>query len=267
MIRLGKYIRINPLTPVLFAICIMTGQDKILFISYFTILLHELAHLTAAHFMGLRTDNITMQPFGVNLQLKNKIIYSISDEVILYAAGPAFNIGCALLITVFGGRSDVVRYFYTCNMVLFFINILPVMPLDGGIILKKLITHKFGYKTAEHCLMMTSITITAILIITEIIAAYRSGVNYSVVLMISFLIGNIFTQKEKYDIDFINELMFCDDKKQNNAKVFVIYDDADYRKIAKKFTKGNYGIVLRVNSKGEIEETLTEKQIIDRLME
>ena len=266
MIKLGRYIRINPLTPLLFVICYFTGQQRILVISYVTIFLHELAHLAAARLMGLRADNITFHPFGVNLQLKNKIIFSVSDEVILYAAGPAFNILCALVISLSGINSDIMRYFYGCNMALFFINILPIAPLDGGIILKKIIAKHFGYKTAEKWLMATSVIIAAALIITEAMAAYRIGINYSVILMIAFLVGNIFTQKEKYDIDFINELMFNGKKKQNNARVFVMYDDSDYRKIAKNFRKGNYGIVVRVSPDGEIVETLTEQQVIDRLV-
>ncbi len=266
MIRIGRYIRINPLTPLLFVICFFTNQHKILLISYSAILLHELAHLAAARLMGLRADNITFHPFGVNLQLKNKIIFSVSDEIILYAAGPAVNILLALSINALGLSSDAARYFYACNMALFFMNILPIAPLDGGIILKKIIAKSFGLRAAHNCLTAASVLTAAALIVTEAMAAYRVGVNYSVLLMIAFLVGNIFTQREKYDIDFVNELMFNGRKRRPNARVFVMYDDGDYRKIAKNFRRGNYGIVVRVNSDGEIVETLTEQQVIDRLI-
>ncbi len=266
MIKLGQYIRIDPFTPVLFAICILTGQQKILLISYSAIVIHELAHLAAARLMGLRADNITFHPFGVNLQLKNKIIFSISDEIILYAAGPAINILLALTVSMLGSTSDTARYFYACNIALFCMNILPVAPLDGGIILKKIIAKSFGYRAARRCVRILSALVAAALIITEVMAAYRVGINYSVLLLIAFLVGNIFTQSEKYDIDFVNELMFNGKKRSPNARVFVMYDDGDYRKIAKSFRRGNYGIVIRVNSAGEIVETLTEQQVIDRLV-
>ena len=267
MIKLGQYIRINPLVIPLFLICFNTGQGKILLISYITILLHEIAHLVAACFLGLRSDTITFHPFGVNLQLKNKIVFKLSDEIILYGAGPAFNIICACAISFFKLHSNIWDYFYTCNVVLFVINILPILPLDGGIIVKKVLTHIFDFRIAQNILLFLSVIFILTIFSVEIISSYNSGINYSVIMMLFFLIGNIFTQREKYNIDFINELMFYQKKKYGKGEIIIVSENSDYKTVAKRFKKNNYSIIMTINEDGEISKILTETQIINQLLE
>ena len=92
MIKIGKYIRINILTPLLFLVCYMIGKLEIICVSYGVMLLHELSHMMAAILIGLSIDKICLQPFGVNLKLGNRFVHSLSDEVILYMSGPLCNI-------------------------------------------------------------------------------------------------------------------------------------------------------------------------------
>ena len=123
MLKIGSYIRINPLTAAVFFICHILGQGRLFAVSYFTVFCHEAAHLLFARKLGLCTDKLTFEPFGVNLQLKNKIVFDISDEIILYLSGPLFNIISAVLLSFIKADSTVLSYFYTCNTVIFTINI------------------------------------------------------------------------------------------------------------------------------------------------
>ncbi len=265
MIKIGQHIRINPLTVILFVICIFLKQQRIFCISYAVIFLHELSHFAAARALGLRAESISFQPFGVNLKLKNKIVPCLTDEVILYGTGPVFNVIFAAVLIPFNGVNDFLDYLYVCNLSLFFINIIPVLPLDGGIILKKTVANYLGYRAAEKTLK----TVSAILIIclagAEICSALKSGINISVIIMLAFLFGNIFTKTELYDVGFVEELIFFNNKALKNAKLWIMTGD-DYRKMAEKFTKSRYAIVVRLDEDGRIEELLSEKQIVKRIM-
>ncbi len=267
MLKIGKYFRINILTILLLLICFFTKQYKFFLITYLIIFFHECFHLLSAKILGLRVDNITFHPFGVNLQLKNKIIYGLADEIILYASGPFFNAVCAIILLLLRGKSDVLDYLYACNLMLFVINILPILPLDGGVILRKIIAHFYGYHTAKRILCFSSLVLVLLLLTFEIYVGIKTGFNYSVLLMIAFLLGNIFSNNEKYDIDFLQELMFSDIKDSVNAKVFVAGDNTDYKDIVKRFVNGKYGVVLKINKEGEIIEVLTERQIVKKLIE
>ena len=88
MIKIFSGIYIHFLTIALFAVCYITGKLETLFITYLIMFIHEIAHLLAAIGIGLKPARIIFFPFGVNLKLKNKLVYSLSDEIILYIAGP-----------------------------------------------------------------------------------------------------------------------------------------------------------------------------------
>ena len=135
MIKITKHIYIHILTVILFAVCYVTRRLELLALSYAIMTVHELSHLLAAVCIGLKPSRIVFYPFGVNLKLKTRMIYSISDEVILYFAGPFSNVIMALLAVFLD--FPMKEEFYIQNIALFILNMLPIIPLDGGVILKK----------------------------------------------------------------------------------------------------------------------------------
>lgn len=238
-------------------------------IPYAVMLLHELCHTAAALFIGLKISHITLYPFGVNLKLKNKMIYSLADEIILYASGPLFNAVAALLAAFFYRiyPFEGIRYFYICNIMLFVMNMLPAVPLDGGIILKKILTHKLGSKNAVKVMTAISAVIAAAETLLGVYVIYQTRMNFSVLLFSALMIGNIFTQREKYDADFLKELMFCEKKNKKRIRHIMAQDSESYEQIAKKFNVSDYGVVYITNPDGKILKTLTETEIIKKLVD
>lgn len=82
MIKITKYLRVNVLTITLFVFCIIFNKVDMLCVTYAVMILHELAHCLAAVCIGLKISHIDFYPFGVNLKLKNKLVYSLADEKI-----------------------------------------------------------------------------------------------------------------------------------------------------------------------------------------
>lgn len=269
MIRLSKYVRIHILTVVMFILCVVFNTLRSFIIPYFVMLMHELCHTAAAVCIGLKISEITLYPFGVNLKLKNKMVYSLADEIILYAAGPLFNI-IAALIAAFLFRMypiEGIRYFYICNIMLFIMNMLPAVPLDGGIILKKILAHKLGSQNAVKVMTAVSVVIAVLETTLGIYVIYITKMNFSILLFSALMIGNIFTQREKYDADFLKELMFCEKKNKKRIRHIIAQNDESYEQIAKKFNINDYGIVYITNSDGKILKTLTETEIIKKLID
>ena len=139
MIKLFPGVYIHFLTVALFSACYITGKLETLFITYLILFLHESAHLCAANAIGLKSSHICFLPFGVNLKLKNKMVYSLTDEIILYISGPLSNILMAVFAKMFFKEHFWYEDFYSKNIVLCIINLLPILPLDGGVVLKKII--------------------------------------------------------------------------------------------------------------------------------
>lgn len=268
MIKISKGIYIHFLTVILFIFCYINRKLEIIAISYFSIFFHELAHLIAAIIIGLKPSKIIFLPFGVNLKLKNNIIASLSDEIILYLSGPFLNITLAL-ISLFYIKNEYMEMFYYNNLGLFLFNILPIIPMDGGVLAKKILSARVGYRRGEKTLKITSSILILFLFVIQSILLYKNEFNFSVLIITIFLTSNIFTNKEKYNLEFIRELMFFkekDKKRIKRVKGYQIKWDANYNELAKEFSRCNHYIIFKENINGDIKEILTEKNVIDKIL-
>lgn len=122
--------------------------DLLLFMlaGFISILVHELGHaLTAKHF-GKRVE-IVLQAFGGYAAYSGGRPLSRFQSFLITAAGPAIQIllGLAVLVLVkqVEGLSPNGKYFfsilYVISFLWAFLNLLPVLPLDGGRILETIL--------------------------------------------------------------------------------------------------------------------------------
>ncbi|MGN0149732.1 MAG: site-2 protease family protein [Clostridia bacterium] len=267
MIKFSK-IYINPITVAMLVVCYIMRRLEIFYITYAIMTLHELSHFAAAKMIGLKISYIAFHPFGVNLKLKNKLICRLSDEIILYMAGPCCNIllACASLVFLSSCHNQWLYFFYISNVMLFCANMLPIVPLDGGIVLKKLLMYRIGYKQAGKIMTVVSVCIVCALTALGIYVLYVTHFNYSILFLSVFLLGNIFTQKEKYNVDYVKELMFYERKNSKRIRHHISSLDEDYRITAKKFNAGTYSVVYYIDKNGKISKTMTEREIIDKIL-
>lgn len=270
MIKLTKYIYIHVLTVLLFVYCFITRRLEVLWMTYLIMFIHELFHLGAALAIGLKPSHITFYPFGVNLKLKNKLVYSLSDEIILYLAGPFANILMGLCALIFFRGRAWAYDFYLKNIFLFCLNLLPIVPLDGGVVVKKIMMHRIGYRAAERVMNGISAVFIALFAGLGVYMAVRSSFHFSVCFFVLFLLGNIFVSREKYNIDFVRELMFYKEKgrsfQNRTVKTVLLQKGAEPKELAKRFTLGNYYIVFVVDAAGQIDDILTETQMLEDIL-
>lgn len=260
---------INPLTILLVIFFYFSGNFNLFIICYSSMLLHELSHLTAALIIGLTPKKLSLHPYGVSLTLKNKIIYSYLDEVILYLSGPCMNILLALFSIIVFGRGKYYDYFYISNMLLFFMNILPVKPLDGGVLLNKTLMRFSGVKSAKIISNILSLIFFLLFLILGILIILKTGFNPSVLLISGLFFINLFAQDEKYSVDFLKEFLFQKEKRKipvhTNTKIIVADRDFDLRKLAENFKFNRYTLIaFKENDK--ISDIKSESEIIDQIL-
>lgn len=261
MIRICRYLYINVLTVIFFCVCLATGKELFFLLSYSSMLLHELAHLLAAFFIGLRPLRITMHPFGVNLRLKSNFIYALSDEIILYLSGPLMNLIIALVVaTVFKNE-----YAYSMNIALFTVNMLPIMPLDGGNLLKSIITYKVSEHTADIIMKILSAIFALIIFTAGIYAIRMTGYNYSVIFMSILIFANIFTSKEKYSKNTVKYLITP--KKIDSKKInfYAVTNQSTPSQLAKSVHPSKYTCFIVIDKSGKPNRIITEHELSQML--
>lgn len=268
MIKLGKHIYIHILTVILFVFCYINRKCGIFFAAYGVMAIHECAHLLAALWIGLKPSYMAFYPFGVNLRLFNKIVYGLADEIILYAAGPCVNGLLAAVSLFWFGDYGWGRWFYYSNLLMFFMNLLPVAPLDGGIIFKKILCRRLGYYEGTRTARAVSAVLSLCFLGAGIYGVYITGYNFTVLFLSVLMIGNVFTQKEKYHWEFLKELMFY--KKQANGslktEVFVVGEE-DPKTTVKRFKCGKNNVVIKTDDDGKIKKIMTDREIIGNILD
>ncbi len=104
-----------------------------------SLFLHEIAHAIVARAVGLRVTQLEVLPFGCAAAIESFSLVSGGKEIAVATAGPFINIMAAsgvLIIAAEGYSSDFTAAFMRSNIFLAFINLLPALPLDGGRIIK-----------------------------------------------------------------------------------------------------------------------------------
>src|SRR5215203_2685642 len=128
---------------------------------FLCVLLHEFGHSLVAQRLGIEIHSITLLPIGGVSNLES-LPEKPADEVKITLAGPLVNVvlapiffGVGLLLgaeprvpaDLFTGIGSVGQFFFYLgyvNVVLAVFNLLPAFPLDGGRILRALLSTRLG---------------------------------------------------------------------------------------------------------------------------
>jgi len=121
----------------------------IVLIAFASVLLHELGHALTARHLGVHIAGIELSFFGGAAKMTN-LPKSANDEVLIAAAGPAVSFTLGGLGFAFGMLTGLqfFQYFGWINLVLGVFNLLPALPMDGGRILRALLTRKYRFVKA-----------------------------------------------------------------------------------------------------------------------
>ncbi|MEM0970335.1 MAG: site-2 protease family protein [Verrucomicrobiota bacterium] len=140
-----------------------SASFAILFVSaiFICVLLHELGHSLAARAFGIDTHSITLYPIGGVARLTSMPRES-HKEIAIALAGPAVNLAivCLLVPLLFlfspqpwkesGLLMQLGVSVAAGNIALFLFNLLPFFPMDGGRVLRALLSWKGSHVRATN---------------------------------------------------------------------------------------------------------------------
>lgn len=176
---------------------------------FLCVILHEFGHaLTAKHFK-VNTRDIIISPIGGVARLE-KLPKAPKEELLIAIAGPAVNVVIAVIclagIIGFLGQEGLIldpesaridsfpKYFKTVfyiNIVLFLFNLIPAFPMDGGRILRALLSFKLSRK------LSTQIASTIGKVFALIFIAYGLFIGHYVLAFIGGFIFYMATTENK----------------------------------------------------------------------
>lgn len=133
----------------IFFLCIaylILEQFEMYIIFLIFISLHELAHTIIGIIQGFKLEKIEIMPYGLSIKFYYFNDANYKKKIITYLAGPVLNFILALVFFCIRTNERLVVYCFFINVILGIANLLPILPLDGGKILKEILKIKYAYK-------------------------------------------------------------------------------------------------------------------------
>lgn len=124
------------------------------------ILIHELAHLLVGICIGGKPRKLTLSPFGASLEFYTYGNNNSFGRILFFLIGPLVNFIIAFLLLNF--RINLDKIIFT-NLAIGIFNLLPILPLDGGKIVREILKIFFGIEKSNNYTMLISKIILVII--------------------------------------------------------------------------------------------------------
>lgn len=185
---------------------LITNKIRAFSIIFTFILVHEIAHLLTGILLGLKPKKILFAIAGFSIEfeernVKNYLLKSkkrIKNNIIIDLGGPAINFLLAIVF-LFMKIPD----FVYANLIIFLINILPIVPLDGGRILRNILMYKYTFKTVNNVMIeISKYNLIILTLLSSMIIVYLQ--NPAIAIFILYLW--ILYIKEKHNSNMIKNM-------------------------------------------------------------
>lgn len=162
----------------------------------FFVLIHEMSHLIVGLMMGGKAEKIYITPFGVSLEIYSYGRSSSLNKILFYLSGPLINLILAFIF--FYSKIDIdfkEEIIYT-NVAICFFNLLPILPLDGGKILKEIFYILFKEKSNDIIIVFSKIFLGIISSVYSILIIQVK--NIYILILLIYLWYLYFVEENKY---------------------------------------------------------------------
>ncbi len=267
-ICLGKHIVINPLIIPLVLSGYFGNYLNLYAITWSIALLHEATHILIGNALHIKFSKIIIMPFGVCGKLKDPLIKSPTKEIFIALSGPLFNLFICFLVEniKYFYSSPLLEYIYLASKSMAYINLIPCLPLDGGRILRAILTIYTDSLTAWRISLNLSRLISVILILSAVVLLAFSSFNFSFILIGVFLLSNLSNESKGLSQYALREILYAKEKLNKSdltkATILIANEKLFARKLLRKLSYNKYFIVNVTDDKNRITKQLTETQIL-----
>ncbi len=149
-----------------------------------SVLIHEIAHTIMGVVLGIKVAEIELLPFGGQAKLEDFTGLDPGKEIYVALAGPLISLSMAASFYFLDlvGKYDYGSYILKINLLLGLFNLLPALPLDGGRILRSLLSPVKGFRQA------TSISANLGKVLAVAIAGYGGYLIYTASYGVNFIL-------------------------------------------------------------------------------
>lgn len=273
----GLSIKVHPTFLLVLVAYGVLGQITQAFLIFSLVIGHELAHLLTAKAYGFRVIGLEIFPFGGAAQCEDLFEGRKVEESIMALAGPVFNL--ILLFTAqalrwegyWTGPSS--EAFVQINFWLAAFNLIPVLPLDGGRIVRALFSDAFGFVQTTKVLARGGQILGGLLALLGLVWIEKGNAVDGVLTL--FVLAGFFWLSGKKEVEaarltFLRQLTRKKEellrKGLMKSKGITVTPDTPLVRIVEELTPDRYALITLPDQTFALGRTLTETQVVEGML-
>jgi stage IV sporulation protein FB len=273
----GLSIKVHPTFLIVLVAYGALGLITQAFLIFLLVIGHEFAHLLTAKAYNVRVIGLEIFPFGGAAYCEDLFEGRKVEETIMALAGPVFNI--VLLFAAQALRwegiwmSSVSEDFVRFNFWLAAFNLIPVLPLDGGRIVRAQFSEAFGFVPITKALARGGQIFGIILVLWGLTMAEKGNAMDGILTL--FILAGFFWLSGKKEISAarITFLRQITRKKEEllrkglmKSKAITVTSDTPLVRIVEELTPDRYALINIPKEDFGLERTLTETQVVEGML-
>ncbi len=269
----GIKVKINPFLIPILAASVLWGYYQELLITFLLVLIHEMAHCKIAQYYHIPIQEIELFPFGGVVKTVEDLGAEPYKEILIALGGPISNFillaAGYFLMEITPLEGSLMNTFLFTNILMGGFNLLPILPLDGGRVLRGLISHYWGIKRATLIAIIIGKGLTIVLFFSGVILTMESLENLYLLLLAVFLYGCLHQERKMvfflYFKDALRKKSKLQEKGIMNSRYLTVIESIELNKVFQEFCSGRYHFVSVISKEGKFIGTLTETEIFEAL--
>lgn len=260
----------------LLALFTAAGLGGKILLVFSAVVLHELAHMLMAGGLGYKVKQVELLPFGAMARVERLADAGAASEIMIAAAGPMASLVLAALCYArwneAGAWQEVVRFYGEVNLTLALFNLLPALPLDGGRILRALLSRRRDYRESTAIVVTISHIIGCLLILMAAVEYWLSSIiNLTMLIAAGFL---FVTARAENNLAGLRGMRILAGKKAELSRRGVMptshltaMENTAVSDVIRLFGPEQYYVIHIVDRNFRLSGALTETEVWEQLLE
>ena len=192
-----RKVKIHPAFILIWLLFLLTDKSAYVLYLFLAAAVHETAHICAFMTYGANIEKMEILPFGISVKLRSATFLSCKKEIVASLAGVGVNFLLAGLLSLLPGNLpiDGIPFFILCNLALGIVNLVPIMPLDGGRCVYFILLSKLDPLKASKISLVISYLFLIPLFLLSLYIIVISKYNFSLLLIVIYLLLYLIVKK------------------------------------------------------------------------
>lgn len=277
--RIGRIcqvqLRLNWFFLLLLLLSAWVGQLLEALVIFAVVVMHELAHIVVAKSYGLVVSELELLPFGGVARIDDLVESDPAVEVQIALAGPIANLLCVALLMLVSEYAPEYEYWRALlvrtNVLLACFNLFPALPLDGGRVLRALLTRRKGFRQATRRAAQLSKVLAICCIGAGLTGFYYGYMNISLLIVGFFIYLAAMQEQRRAMFVLIRYLARKQEELQRKgclpSEQLVVAAQTKLGEVVRHFVPQRYHLIWIIDQKGHISGMVTELHLLETLFD